>query len=204
MIAFVHGKLFSKTAGTALIDCGGVGYAVIVSMKTYDKLPETGSDVFLFTYFAVREDAQVLYGFSDQNELELFRLLISVNGVGPKSAIGILSAVSSEDLIRFLSEGNTAKLTKLPGIGKKTAERLVLELKEKLKSIKINSEIIPSANIDSSDTMLADEAVNALISLGYKENAATRAVSVSMADFALLSNKSIENLIKLALKNAMK
>ena len=204
MIAFVHGKLFSKAAGIVLVECNGVGYEVIVSMKTFDKLPVQGSDVLLYTHFSVREDAQVLFGFLDINELQIFKLLISVNGIGPKSAIGILSSVTPEDLLHMLLEGNTAKLTKLPGVGKKSAERLILELKEKIKKIHIDHGLELEKDIEQNDMIYADEAVNALISLGYKAHTAEHAVEMSMPAFTSSNNKTVETLIKLSLKNAMK
>jgi Holliday junction DNA helicase RuvA len=202
MIAFVKGSLFSKKAGEAVVDCGGVGYLCYISMKTYDKLPEIADSVFLYTLYITREDATLLYGFKDESELELFKLLISVTGVGPKSALGILSSISPNDLSKAILNSDYVKIQKLPGIGKKSAERLVLELKDKI--TKISDSIDSIDNSISVASNFSDEAIAALTSLGYSRSIAEKAVKFAENDLSDNSSHSIERLIKLALKYAMK
>ena len=139
MYAFLQGKLHSKKSGEAIINCSGVGYLVNISMQTFDKLPEVNAEVFLNTYLIVREDAHLLFGFFDNQELELFKLLISVSGVGPKVSLGILSSIAPTELCNCIVRNDLLKLQKLPGIGKKTAERIVLELRDKITKLDIAS-----------------------------------------------------------------
>ncbi len=203
MYAFLQGKLYSKKSGEAVINCSGVGYLINISMQTYDKLPEVNSDVFLNTYLIVREDAHQLFGFIDTQELDLFKLLISISGVGPKVSLGILSSISAIDLSNSIVRNDLLKLQKLPGIGKKTAERIVLELKDKI--IKLD---IPSADSSTKPTIansnMVEEAIAALMTLGFNKSSAEKSVKLSENDFKNHATQTIEVLIKLALKYAMK
>lgn len=217
MIALIRGKLFAKRAGEIIVDTtGGVGYSLSVSMRTYEQLPEIDGEVLLHVHHAIREDSQQLFGFFEESELTLFRLLTSAQGVGGKSAMGILSAIEPNDLCKYIAQGDLAHLTKLPGIGKKTAERLIVELRDKVKklmsSIDISSdgaenltpagEMSNPANLPNSG--IFDETIQALISLGFAKATAEKAVEHVKADFLSGENQSIEHLIKLSLKRAVK
>lgn len=203
MFAFISGKLYSKSPNEAIIDCKGVGYRLLISMQTYETLPEIGTDVFLHASHIVREDANLLYGFSTEGEMELFKLLISINKVGPKIALGILSAISTSDLHSAILQNNIAKLTKLPGIGKKTAELMVIHLRDKIAKLDVApGETIQ--NLPADKNILAEEAVSALISLGYTKALAEKAVKQSENDFLTSDKQNVETLIKIALKFAMK
>ena len=132
MIGFLRGRILDKQPPWLLLDVNGVGYEIEASMNTFYKLPEVGAELGLHTHFVVREDAQLLYGFADQQEKQLFRSLIKVNGVGPKMALGILSGISAEAFIRTVHNEDTTALVRVPGVGKKTAERLIVEMKDRL------------------------------------------------------------------------
>jgi len=132
VIGFLRGRILDKQPPWLLLDVNGVGYEIEASMNTFYKLPEVGAELGLHTHFVVREDAQLLYGFADQQEKQLFRSLIKVNGVGPKMALGILSGISAEAFIRTVHNEDTTALVRVPGVGKKTAERLIVEMKDRL------------------------------------------------------------------------
>ena len=204
MYAFVQGKLYSKNSGEVVVNCSGVGYLINTSLQTFEKLPNVNEEVFLNTYLIVREDSHQLYGFLNTQELELFKLLISISGVGPKVALGILSSVTPSILLDSIIRNDLLKLQKLPGIGKKTAERLVLELKDKIQKVDIQSNDDSSSKSAIGDLTLFDEATSALIALGYNKTLAEKAVKQSENDFKLQTSKTVEVLIRLALKNAMK
>ncbi len=204
MYAFVQGKLYSKNSGEVIVNCSGVGYLINTSLQTFEKLPNVNEDVFLNTYLIVREDSHQLYGFLNTQELELFKLLISISGVGPKVALGILSSVTPSILRDSIIRNDLIKLQKLPGIGKKTAERLVLELKDKIQKVNIQPNDDSSSKSAIGDLTLFDEATSALIALGYNKTLAEKAVKQSENDFKLQTSKTVEVLIRLALKNAMR
>ena len=204
MYAFVQGKLYSKNSGEVVVNCSGVGYLINTSLQTFEKLPNVNEEVFLNTYLIVREDSHQLYGFLNTQELELFKLLISISGVGPKVALGILSSVTPSILRDSIIRNDLLKLQKLPGIGKKTAERLVLELKDKIQKVDIQSNDDGNVKSGIADLTLFDEATSALIALGYNKTLAEKAVKQSENDFKLQTSKTVEVLIRLALKNAMK
>ena len=192
MIGRIRGELIEKRAPEILVDCGGVGYEVLVPMTTLYQLPATGAQVTLLTHFVVREDAQQLYGFIDEQTRSLFRDLIKVNGVGPKLALTVLSGVDVSEFVALVLAGDSAALVKLPGVGKKTAERLVIEMRDRLKDYET-----PSVGVAPS-TRKADagsEAEEALIALGYKPQEATRAIASVAAD-----GMSVEDIIRQALK----
>ena len=196
MIARLEGKLSDKQAPCVLIDVNGVGYEVNVSLNTLVSLPEIGANLALLTHFVVREDAQTLYGFISSRERELFRALIKVNGVGPKMALGILSGMTVDEFSTAVFSEDIGLLVKLPGVGKKTAERLVIEMRDIIDSVGLTS-AIDSSN-ENKDVRL--EAEGALISLGYKQ----QDVSKIMSKLDLKSVSTAEDIIRLALKSIAK
>ena len=191
MIARLKGVLIEKTPPTIVIDCNGVGYECEVPMSTFYNLPALGESVTLLTHLVVREDAHLLYGFGTDRERVTFRQLLKVNGIGAKSALSILSGLSVEDLVQAVALQETGLLTRVPGIGKKTAERLLLELKDKF-SIE---GLAASANAPKS---AAADILNALVSLGYNEKEALLAVK------QLAPEIGVSEGIKLALKSLSK
>ncbi|MDC3106196.1 Holliday junction branch migration protein RuvA [Gammaproteobacteria bacterium] len=196
MIARLEGELLDKQAPCVLIDVNGVGYEVNVSLNTLVSLPEIGANLALLTHFVVREDAQTLYGFISSRERELFRALIKVNGVGPKMALGILSGMTVDEFSTAVFSEDIGLLVKLPGVGKKTAERLVIEMRDIIDSVGLTS-AIDSSN-ENKDVRL--EAEGALISLGYKQ----QDVSKIMSKLDLKSVSTAEDIIRLALKSIAK
>ena len=196
MIARLEGELLDKQAPCVLIDVNGVGYEVNVSLNTLVSLPEIGANLALLTHFVVREDAQTLFGFISSRERELFRALIKVNGVGPKMALGILSGMKVDEFSNAVFSEDIGLLVKLPGVGKKTAERLVIEMRDIIDSVGLTS-AIDSSN-ENKDVRL--EAEGALISLGYKQ----QDVSKIMSKLDLKSVSTAEDIIRLALKSIAK
>jgi Holliday junction DNA helicase RuvA len=188
MIGRISGILLDKTPPLALIDCNGVGYECEVPMSTFYLLPQTGEKVTLLTHFVVREDAQLLFGFGTNQERLMFRQLLKVNGIGAKSALAILSGLSIDELIHAVSLQEASLLTRVPGIGKKTAERLLLELKDKFTLDSALS--IKGSGIAS----ISQDVLNALIALGYNERESLNAVK------SLDANLSVNDGIKQALK----
>ncbi len=169
MIGRLSGLLFDKNPAQLLVDCNGVGYEVSVPMSTFYNLPSTGERVTLLTHMVVREDAQLLYGFGTSQERELFRELIKISGIGARTALAILSGMSVKDLAQAVTLQDAGRLTKIPGIGKKTAERLLLELKGKLGA---DIGAAPGAAIDES----SNDILSALLALGYSEKEALLAI----------------------------
>lgn len=198
MIGRINGVLLEKQPPHLLIDVQGVAYEIDAPMSTFYQLPETGQAVVLHTHFVVREDAQQLYGFAAKQERELFRVLIKVNGVGPKLALTILSGMDTETFVRSVQDNDIASLIKLPGVGKKTAERLLVEMRDKLSDwLPVSSDLLTDVSqfaVTSSISSL-DDAVSALVSLGYKPQQASKAIK-GLPDQALPS----EELIRQALK----
>jgi Holliday junction DNA helicase RuvA len=191
MIARLNGLLIEKSPPYIVVDCAGVGYEVEVPMSTFYNLPDLGQKMQLLTYMVVREDAQLLYGFGSEQEKNTFKQLLKVNGIGAKSALSILSGVTVEDLVQAVSRQEVAMLTRIPGIGKKTAERLLLELKDKF-SVTGSTTAQPQAKSPIHDVL------NALIALGYNEREASAAVKL------LDQEVSVTEGIKLALKSFSK
>lgn len=199
MIGRLRGVLLEKQAPEIVIDVNGVGYEVLVPMTTLYGLPALGQVVSLYTQFIVREDAQQLFGFSDVTSRRLFRDLIKVNGVGPKLALTIMSGIDSDEFVQCVQDGNTAALVKLPGVGKKTAERLIIEMRDRLKDWEIpNSSSKTAAPVVAAKLNIA-EAEAALVALGYKPQEASKAIGALTTDDA-----SSEELIRAALKNMIK
>ncbi|HXG47293.1 MAG TPA: Holliday junction branch migration protein RuvA [Methylomirabilota bacterium] len=177
MIAHLRGKLLAKKANKALIEVGGVGYDVTIPVSTFYELGGIGSDVSLHVYTHVREDALALYGFRTEREKVLFERFLTVSGVGPKMAIAILSGLELNDLIPALRSGNLALLTHIPGVGRKTAERLVLELREKLQDLaEPAAEAAPKPPPAGELTGVEADVLSALLNLGYTRAAAEAAV----------------------------
>ena len=188
MIGRISGILLDKTPPLALIDCNGVGYECEVPMSTFYLLPQVGEKVTLLTHFVVREDAQLLFGFGTNQERLMFRQLLKVNGIGAKSALAILSGLSIDELIQAVSLQEAGLLTRVPGIGKKTAERLLLELKDKFT-------LDTALSIKGSGmTSISQDVLNALIALGYNERESLNAVK------SLDTNLTVNDGIKQALK----
>lgn len=178
MITFLRGRLAASLPDRACIDVGGVGYEVYVPLSTYDHLGETGREITLLTHFHVREQEQTLYGFATGEERDLFRLLINrVTGVGPKMGLAILSGMSVRDFKRHVVHGDTAALSKISGVGKKTAERIILELKDKVGVAEAWKDTAPGAPAPSTPQQaVANDVILALINLGYKQVEAQKAV----------------------------
>jgi Holliday junction DNA helicase RuvA len=196
MIAQLTGLVAHKDGMDVVIDCQGVGYAVSVSLTTADTVPKVGDRVTLHTILAVREDAMQLFGFASAAERSMFTLLTSIQGIGGKTALGILSAATLTDLRKAVATGNVASLQRLPGIGKKTAERLVVELREKVIAIVPDG----TATVDVPSTQVTEDAISALIALGYTRSAAERAVANAVsADPTLVD--SPEKLVRAALRS---
>ena len=192
MIGRLQGVLLQKEPPSLLVDVGGVGYELEAPMSVFYDLPAVGERVTLFTHLVVREDAHLLYGFSRESQRRLFRSLLKVNGVGPRVALAILSGLSDEELLRCLAQEDIARLTKVPGIGRKTAERLIVELRDKIDvSAQTTNAVRPVAvPLDP-----VQEAISALVALGYKPQEANRAVN-SVSRDGLRS----EDIIRQALK----
>ena len=191
MIARLNGILIEKSPPQVIVDCNGVGYEVEVPMSTFYNLPEIGSKIQLLIHFVVREDAQLLYGFGSEQEKSTFKQLLKVNGIGAKSALSILSGVSIDDLVEAVNRQEVAMLTRIPGIGKKTAERLLLELKDKFA-------VTGSATTISQPKSASYDVLNALIALGYNEREAGAAVKllpkeITVTDGIKQALKSLSN-----------
>lgn len=204
MIGYLRGRILEKQPPWLLLDVNGVGYEVEASMNAFYRLPEVGAEAGVHTHFVVREDAQLLYGFADAQEKLLFRALIKVNGVGPKLALSILSGISAEAFINSVHQEDTTALVRVPGVGKKTAERLIVEMKDRLAQLQLPTltELeLCSGNQSEVQAAAPDyrlEAESALLALGYKPQQATRAIEQA-AD--LLGAEAVtEALIRQALK----
>lgn len=204
MIGRLKGELLEKHPPQLVIDVNGVGYEVDASMNTFYQLPEVGRQVTLFTHMVVREDAQLLYGFYERTERSLFRTLIKVNGVGPKLALTILSGISVNEFVQTVQHQDTVALVRLPGVGKKTAERLIVEMQDKLKDFVFNdvAEFTLTDSLGGPASALQTdsraEAESALVALGYKPVQATK--SIAQAEKSM-PGASSEALIRAALKS---
>src|SRR5207244_3779446 len=196
MITFLDGKLINALPTQAIIDVSGVGYEVFIPLSSYDKLPAVGEPIRILTHLAVREDAHVLYGFMTATERDLFRLLVNnVSGIGPKLALAVLSGMSVNSFKAAVVNSDVASLSKISGLGKKTAERIVLELKDKL-GVAAAWEAASAIHAPTPDQEQANEAVLALIALGYKQIDAHKAVRELQEKGQA---KAAEEVVKLAL-----
>ena len=198
MISFIRGKLATVESDMALIDVGGVGYGVFMPSQSLDRLPGIGQEVKLFTYLNVREDAMQLYGFFRKDELEIFKLLLGVSGIGPKGGLNILSLLSVDELRFAVLSGDVKAISKAQSVGKKTAEKLIIELKDKLKI----EDMVPVSEEGSTDTSIQrgvqGEAIQALVALGYGNTESLQAVRQVETE-----NKSVEEVLKEALRKML-
>jgi len=203
MIARIRGTLISKTPGQLLLDVGGLGYEVEIPYTTFFVLPESGDDIVLHTHLVVREDSQTLFGFAALPDRDLFRLLIKTSGVGPRLALAILSGLSADSFVRVVEENNVTALVKIPGVGKKTAERLLIEMRDRIGQLEMPTRIPEAGDmavaISSPAESPVEEAESALIALGYKPQEAARAVQAVNEE-----GLPRETLIRLALKGMIR
>lgn len=200
MIGFLRGKLAFKAPPLLMLDVNGVGYELEAPMTTFYNLPAIGSEIMLHTHLVVREDAHILFGFSTEADRLMFRTLIRVNGVGPKLALTILSGQSAEEFQRCIHNNDTQALVRLPGVGKKTAERLIIEMRDKLPGL-TNSVDVSVTNADKVQPVNnpKQEAISALCSLGYKPLDAGK-----MVQHISTEGKSCEDIIRLALQGSVR
>ena len=196
MIGSLRGRLTFKQASHIVIECNGIGYEVETPMSTFLDLPAVGAELFLHTHMLVREDAQILYGFASDEERMLFRTLLKVNRVGAKMALGVLSSMSASDFRRCVEYEDAATLSKVPGIGKKTAERLIMEMRDKVDNVGAPS--LPGGKV-AVEASARSEAFDALVSLGYKANEVNKLLGTLEID-----DQSAEDIIRHALKQAAK
>lgn len=198
MFSHLRGILHSKSPTEIVVDVNGVGYALSIPLSTFEKLGEPETPIKILTYLHVREDALQLYGFATEAEREIFRLLISVSGIGPKIAQAILSGVPTDELTTMIAQGEVASLTAIPGVGRKTAERLVVDLRDKIGRIET---ALPTAGIPGTQQGARSEALKALLSLGFNRPAAEKAIRTALQE---LNGKevTVEELLRLAIKSA--
>lgn len=192
MIGSLRGRLISRQAPQIVVECSGVGYELETPMSTYLDLPAAGSELFLYTHLLVREDAQILYGFSTDEERQLFRTLLRVNRVGAKMALGVLSAMTAADFRRCVEYEDSTALSRIPGIGKKTAERLIMEMRDRIEKV---SPGIPGGASSSAKSSERSEACAALVALGYKASEVNKLIGNLDTD-----GLSAEDIIRQALR----
>ena len=199
MIAHIRGRIFDKQPNRIVVDVNGVGYDLSVPLSTYYGLGEPGTEIALRVHTHVREDALALYGFATKLEQDLFERLIGVSGIGPKVALAVLSGIEPADLIRAIERGDLARLTAIPGVGKKTAERIVLELKDRLPRVQVAA--IGGAMPSAAEPGLRDDLLSALINLGYHRPLAEKAVDAALTrtpdgDFERTLKQALRELAK--------
>jgi len=199
VIAYLRGRLFEKHPNRIVVDVNGVGYDVFVPLSTFYGLADPGGDVSLRIHTHVREDALLLYGFATALEQELFERLIGISGIGPKVALAILSGIEPHELIRAIERGDVARLTAIPGVGKKTSERLVLELKDRLPRAKV-AEAAPAG--EGEVPLVRDDVLSALVNLGYHRPLAEKAVDAALK--TLGADSGFERMLKQALRELSK
>lgn len=197
MIGWLQGRLREKRPPHLLMDVNGVGYELEAPMTTFYTLPQTGETIMLFTHQVVRDDAHQLYGFSERRDRDVFRMLLRVSGVGAKIGLAILSGMDANAFSRCVIEGDTASLSKLPGIGKKTAERLVIEMRDRLDRSDGDGGMPGSAPADRNDPV--GEAVSAMVALGFKPHEASQRVRAVSAE-----GLACEDIVRLALQSLVK
>ncbi|MGB9181077.1 MAG: Holliday junction branch migration protein RuvA [Pyrinomonadaceae bacterium] len=201
MIAHLNGTLLFKQATSVILDVGGVGYEVTIPLSTFYDLEETGASVRLRIYTHVREDALQLYGFKTARERELFQQLISVSGIGPKLGITMLSGMSADEIIASIRTNNLARLTSIPGVGKKTAERLVIELRDKMAALSspaLEEEFAAQTGAAATEDAMRDDALSALLNFGYQKAAAEKAITAAIQEGGELS---VEAILRRALRS---
>lgn len=200
MYAYIKGELAEKNIDHIVVEAGGIGYLIYVPAQSIDYLPDEGDQIKVYTYLYIREDAMVLYGFLTKDDLEIFKMLITVSGIGPKGGLGILSTLSADDLRFAILSGDSKTISKAPGIGAKTAQRVIIDLKDKM-SLEEAFEKKLENNVDGVQKTLnsstKNDAVMALSALGYSSAESLKAVSkVDITD-----DMDVEDVLKLALKN---
>jgi len=197
MIAHLRGTLAAKSPGEIVVDVGGTGYQVFVSLNTFYELPNAGTEVSLSIHTHVREDALQLYGFVDRAEKKVFELLLAVSGIGPRLATNVLSGIPAGEMVEALTQGNVARLMAIPGVGRKLAERLTVELKERASGLVGGDGGGASGPQDHPGSDVVREATSALVNLGYRRPEAERAVRRAAAD----AGDRLEEIIRIALRN---
>lgn len=197
MIAHLSGILLQRSTQSVIIDNGGIGYEVFIPLSTFYALPEKNETVSLHIYTHVREDALILFGFQTVLEKNIFMMLISVSGIGPKLAINILSGIGPDELLEAMARGDALRLQSIPGVGRKTAERIALELRDKASGVRGDLEILPTKVISGEDKRVFDDALSALLNLGYPAKSARRAVEKALS---VVKEVNLEGLIKEALR----
>ena len=197
MIAFLRGQVIEKHPDRLIIDVQGVGYDVLVPLSTYYNVGEVGAAVALRVHTHVREDALQLFGFLTVLEEQLFRRLIGISGIGPKLALAVLSGIDASELIHSIQSGDVARLTRIPGIGKKTAERIVLELKDRVANLAVS----PATGAAGSPNRLQDDLVSALVNLGYHRPLAEKAVDSTLKS---KDDLTLEDALRFALRELMR
>lgn len=198
MIAFLSGVLLTKTPHRVVVDNNGIGYEIFVPLSTFYTLPDTQEKVSLHIYTHVREDAITLFGFRTPREKRIFTLLISVSGIGPKLATNVLSGIGPDELLQAMARGDAARMQSIPGVGKKTSERIALELKEKALKLLGEGELLPAPLVPPEDKKLYEDALSALVNLGYPAKAAKDSVERARSQ---LKEPSLEAWIKEALRS---
>lgn len=198
MIAHVSGTLFSKNPQSVIVDINGVGYQIFIPLSTFYQLPAERESVSLHVYTHVREDTLQLFGFQTEMEKQIFLLLISISGIGPKLALNIVSGIGFEELLSAIVRADSERISSIPGLGKKTSERIILELKDKASKLAEGIEAPPEEKLDIRDRDMYEDALSALINLGYAGKAAKKALETALRqDYSM----NIETLLKEALKN---
>lgn len=201
MIRFISGILAAVGESEVIVENGGIGYAVNVPGSLVSELPKVGSEIKLYTYFAVREDAIQLFGFLSYDDLTMFKLLITVNGIGPRAALGVLGTMSAQEISYAVLSEDTKKIAKSPGIGAKTAKKIILELKDKLEASGFLNNIEPTGEDTASEISsgVVSDAVEALVVLGYSKSDALRAVHA----VEITEEMTVEEVLKHSLRNIM-
>lgn len=194
MIASLRGKLIYSDTSSVVLECGGVGFRCFVTRTTLNRLPKNGEELFLYTHFAVREDSMDLYGFGELEELQAFKLITSVNGVGAKIGMAILSEFSADRLVLYIASGDAKALTTASGVGIKLAQRIVLELKDKMGDLGVAASADAVAVSNAVASSSSSEAIEALVSLGYSKSEA--AVAVGKLDATLPADELIKQALK--------
>jgi len=201
MYAYIKGELAEKNIDSIVVEAAGVGYLIYIPTQYFDMLPDEGEDVKIYTYLCVREDAMILYGFLSKDDLEIFKLLITVSGIGPKGGLSVLSAMSADELRMAVISQDAKAIAKAPGVGTKTAQRIILELKDKisLEDTAMMREVnqVPQGSMLTGKSQAQTEAVEALTALGYSPSEALRAVKAVLQETPDLD---VEALLKAALK----
>lgn len=199
MYAYIKGELAEINTDHIVIEAGGIGYQVFISLQTFDYLPSVGENLKIYTYLYLREDAMILYGFLTKDDLELFKLLISVSGIGPKGGLAILSTLEADDLRFAILSGDVKAISKAPGVGGKTAQRVILELKDKLSledAFEAKTEHVQK-NVAAAGGSVKNDAVMALTALGYSSTESLKAVSA----VEITEDMDVEEVLKAALKH---